>query len=571
MEIGEIMKKRIICVGGVTGGASAAARIRRLDEEAEIIIYEKGEHVSFSNCSLPYYLGGVVDDWKKLLVVSPNTFLSRYNIQVYTNKEVVEIDREKKRVLIRDSVNGEEYEDHYDTLILSPGASPIVPRSIQGTDHPHVFTIRNVNDVRKIDEYIKEKEVKNAAVIGGGFIGLETAENLVERGLHVSLIEAADQVLGNIDEDMVQILHKELMDHGVELILKDGLSVIEEDGVLTVSGKRVPAEIVILAIGVKPNSSLAKDAGLKITDTGSIATDDLYRTSDPDIYAVGDAIEVYDRITKDKKRLPLAYPAQMEARAAADALYGIKDENEGYLGSSVVKVFNLYAASTGLNEKQLQAKGIPYDYSYVITNDRVGIMPGAVTLHLKVLFAKRDGRLLGGQCIGKANADRRIDVLAALIAMKGSLKDLRDLDLCYAPPVSTAKDALHMAALVGLHILNEDVHQVHVCDVRKLVEEGACIVDVRERNEYERGHLLGAVNIPLSEFRERINEIPKDIPVYLHCRSSQRSYNALMALQNLGYTNVYNISGSFLGISLYEYAHDVLEDRPKILTEYNFR
>lgn len=564
------MSKRILVVGGVAGGASAAARARRLDETAEIIMFEKGPHVSFSNCSLPFYLSRMVQNSDSLVLMDPETFKNQYNIEARVENEVTKIHRAEKKITVKDLATGKEYDEPYDKLVLSPGAVPVRPKSIEGINNPNVFTIRNVVDIQKLDRYLAEHNVQNVAVVGGGFIGVEVVENLRLAGKRVSLVEALDQIMAPFDFDMAQILHKEMLDKGVNLVLGDGVKKIAADSIELQSGRTVPAEAVVLAIGVRPETELAKDAGLTIGETGGILVDHNYLTSDPDIYAVGDAIQVYNRLTHKPARLALAGPAQRQARAAADHMYHIPHNNTGVIGSSVVKIFDLNAACTGLNEKAAKAAGIPYNFVYIIPNDKVGLMPNCNPLHFKLLYEYPTGRILGAQAIGKGEADKRIDVIAAMISMGGTLEDLKELELCYAPLFGTAKDAVNHAALVGLNLLYGRFRQVPVTKVRGLVESGAYIVDVREKNEYALGHLINSVNIPLSELRNRVNEIPKDRPVYLHCRSGQRSYNAVMALQNLGYSNVCNISGSFLGICCYEYYLDQVTGRKKIVTQYNF-
>ena len=564
------MGKKVLIVGGVAGGASAAARIRRLDESAEVIMFERGPDVSFSNCALPYHLSGMIEDADSLILVDPEDFITKYNIEARINSEVIGINRAEKKVVVRDLVKGNEYEESYDKLILSPGARPILPKSIQGIDRPNVFSIRNVVDIRRLNGYIVSKDTEQVAVIGGGFIGIEVAENLKMAGRKVTLIEALDQVMAPFDYEMAQILHKEIVDNGIHLILNDGLKAVHDDFVELQSGKRVEAGAVVMAIGVSPEVDLARDAGLLIGKTGGIKVDHNYQTSDKDIYAVGDAIEVYNRLTQKETRLALAGPAQRQARAAADHIYGIPHKNNGVIGSSIVRIFNLNAASTGINEKTAKAEGIPYDYVYIIGNDKVGLMPDSNPMHFKLIYEYPTGRILGAQAIGRGNVDKRIDVVATLIHMGGTLEDMKELELCYAPLFGTARDIVNQAALVGLNILHGRFKQVPVYRVRELVEKGAFIVDVREEGEYKAGHLINAVNIPLSQLRERLDEIPKDQPVYLACRSSQRSYNAVMALQNLGYTNIYNISGSFLGICYYEYFTDMVTGRKKIVTDYNF-
>ncbi|WP_313184831.1 FAD-dependent oxidoreductase [Lacrimispora sp.] len=564
------MGKRVLIVGGVAGGASAAARIRRLDADASITIFERGEHVSFSNCSLPYYLSRTVEDKDYLVLMTPEGFENSYDIEVRVNSEVCGIDRTLKKIRIKDSVSGREYEESYDELVLSPGSYPIRPKSIEGVSLPHVFTVRNVNDIAELDQYVAREEIRSVVVIGGGFIGLEVAENLKSAGKQVAVAEAASQIMAPFDYDMTQILQKELYDQGVELAVGDGVKAITEDKVILNSGRELPCDAVVLSIGVLPETELAKQAGLEIGETGGIKVTPDYRTSDPHIYAVGDAIEVYQRLTHKPTRLPLAGPALRQARAAADAMYGMSTRNNGVIGSCAVRVFELNAAATGLNERTAKANNIPCDSVYTMAMDKVGLMPGSSPMHFKLVFEVPTGRILGAQAIGKGNVDKRIDVIATLIAMNGTLEDLKELELCYSPVFGTARDVVNLAALVALNVLHGVFQQVHVSEARELVESKAYIIDVRGRDEFEMGHLIGAVNIPLGELRQRVSEIPNDRPVYLHCRTSQRSYNASMALKGRGFDNIINISGSFLGISYYEYFTDMTTGREKILTEYNF-
>ncbi len=564
------MGKKVLIVGGVAGGASVAARVRRLDESAEIIMFEKGPHVSFSNCSLPYHLSGIVEESEKLVLMSPDIFKNRYNIEARVHQEVVQINRDKKTITVKDLISDQIYEEDYDKLVLSPGASPIRP-NLEGINNSNVFTVRNVVDIENITSYIKQKGMKDIAVIGGGFIGVEVAENLKLADYNVTLVEFANQVMAPFDYDMAQILHKEMVDHGVNLVLDDGLAEITEGYVITNSGKKIDAQVVILAIGVKPETGLAKEAGLEIGKTGAIKVDSNYLTKDKDIYAVGDAIEVYHRLLQKQTRLALAGPAQKQARAAADHMYGIPNRNIGVIGSSSIHLFDLNAASTGLNARTAEQVGMMHDYVYLMPGDKVGQMPNSNPMHFKLVYEYPTGRILGAQAIGKGNVDKRIDVIATLITMNGTLEDLKDLELTYSPMLGTAKDVVNHAALVGLNLLQGRYKEVKVSQVRELVESNAFIIDARETGEYNAGHLKNAVNIPLSEFRQRLDEIPKDQPVYIHCRSGQRSYNMVMALQNLGYENVYNISGSFLGVNLYEYFNDLVTGRERIVTEYNFK
>jgi rhodanese-related sulfurtransferase len=437
----------------------------------------------------------------------------------------------------------------------------------------NIFTIRNVVDIDKLNKYIKSIDIKDIAVIGGGYIGVEAAENLKKAGYNVALIEATDQILRPFDYDMVQILHKEIYDSGINLIVGDKVEKFKKDTVILSSGKKINAKVVVMAIGVSPETVLAKDADLDIGETGAIKVDQNYKTNDDNIYAVGDAIEVYNALSHSVIKLSLAGPAQKEARSVADHINGKKALNKGYIGSSAIKVFNYNAAATGLNEALINVLNmkIKYDIVRVILTDKVGIMPNSSPVHLKLLYEVPTGKILGAQAIGKGDVTKRIDVIATAIKFGGAVEDLKDLELCYAPPFSTAKDVVNYAGYVGSNLLNGDFKQVNVDMVRGLVEHNAHIVDVRERGEYSNGHIKDSKNIPLSELRERINEIPKDKPVYLHCRTGQRSYNAVLALQNLGFSNVYNITGSFLALSFYEYFDDKTKNRESIVTEYNFR
>ncbi|WP_107941767.1 FAD-dependent oxidoreductase [Metasolibacillus fluoroglycofenilyticus] len=564
------MTKKILIVGGVAGGASAAARIRRLDEQAQIIMFEKGPHVSFSNCALPFHLSGIVENSEKLILMNPHSFKTKYNIEARTNQEVVAIHRERKMIAVKNLKTGEEYEESYDYLILSPGARPIIPQ-INGVELPHVFTVRNVVDIQNLQGYIASNTVQNIAVIGGGFIGVEVAENLRLAGHHVALVEFAPQIMTPFDEDMAQIMHKEMTDKGVELIVGDGLATIAEQHITLNSGKRLAVDVVVLAIGVRPETALATEAGLALGELGGIKVNAHYATNDPAIYAVGDAIEVYHQLLHKPTRLALAGPAQRQARAVANHIYGMTQLNKGVIGSASIQIFDLACAATGLNKRTAQQAGLQVDSVYVIAPDKVGLMPGSNPLHLKLVFEVPTGKIVGAQAIGKGNADKRIDVIATLITMGGTLEDLKELELSYSPMFSTAKDVVNIGALVGLNILYGKYEQIQVSDVRPLVEQGAYFLDVREINEFAQGHIKGAKNIPLSELRERLDEIPRDVPVYVHCRSGQRSYNAVMALQGNGFTNIKNVAGSFLGICLHEYFNDYTKQREPIITQYNFK
>lgn len=564
---------KIIVVGGVAGGASAAARIRRLDAKAEIVMFERGEHVSFSNCSLPYYLGGDVKNSDALVMMTPDSFKKRHNIDVRVGSEVVDILRSEKTVVVKEQGSGREYKESYDKLVLAPGASAVVPKSISGTDLKHVFTVRNVTDICAVKSYIDATDAQNITVAGAGFVGIEIAENLKKVGKNVTIVEGADQVMAPFDYDMAQLLHKELVDQGINLYLSSMVKAITETSVRAERNGEtinIPADVVVLSIGVKAETDLPLKAGLEIGNYGGIKVNHNYQTNDPDIYAVGDAVETYSRLGLHYGSFAQAGPAQRQARAAADHICGIYHNNKGYIATSCLRVFEQNAACTGLNEKVLKIAKIPYDVAYVLPPDKVSIIPGAHYMSFKLIYEVPTGRILGAQAIGKGDVVRRIDVIATLITMNGTLEDLKEMELCYSPVYGTAKDVVNQAALVGLNLLYGKSKQVRVDKVRELVESGAYIVDVREEREYAAGHLKNAVNIPLTQLKGRMDEIPKDIPVYVHCRTSQRSYYALCELQGNGYRNIVNISGSFLGICLYEYYNDQAEKREPIVTAYNF-
>lgn len=560
---------KVVIIGGVAGGASAATRLRRLDEQVEIVMLERGPHVSFSNCSLPFRLSGTVDATEKLLMMTPQAFASRYRIDARVNNEAVAIDRVAHTVHVRDLTDGHEYDESYDKLILSPGARAIVP-PIPGIDGADVFTVKNVVDIDRLQTFLTENNVRRVSVVGGGFIGVEVAVNLVEGGYQVALVEAAPQILSTFDHDMVQILHKEMLDHGVDLIVGDQVTGLKGNDMTLASGRVIEGDAIVMAVGIRPNSEIAVAAGLDVNERGAIRTDASYRTTDPDIYAIGDAIAVTNAQTHHPMMLQLAGPAQKQARQVADSICGRSVRNTGYIGSNCVNVFALNAAGTGLTAAQCEREGLRYDYAYVIPMDKVSLMPDASPLHLKLIYEVPTGRVLGAQAIGRGDAAKRVDVIATAIKFGATVDDVRDLELCYAPPFSNAKDPVNIAAMVAGNLLNGDYRQVHVDQVRGLVESGATIIDVRDSGAYNKAHLKGAVNIPLGQLRDRIDEVPRDRPVYLNCRSAQTSYNAIRVLQGYGFDNVVNVAGSMLGISLYEYFADVTQGREPIVTGYVF-
>lgn len=557
---------KYLIVGGVAAGAGAAARLRRLDEEADIIIFDKGPYVSYSNCSLPYRLSDTVDSDEKLIMMNPAQFLDRYKIIVRTNQEVISINRNDKTIVVK--TDDETYSESYDKLILATGANAFVP-PVQGIETADVFTLKTVDDTTTLYRFLKEKQAKHVAIVGGGFIGIEAAVNLKEAGYTVTVVEALPQILNTFDYDMVQILEKEMLDHGVNVITGDKLMSFDHNNMRLESGKVITPDAIIMAVGVRPDTHLAKDAGLALNGRGAIIVDATYRTSDENIYAAGDAIEVFNAITGKPMMLALAGPAQKEARTVADSMYHRSVHNTGFIGSNCIKVFDYNAAATGLTAAQCEREGIPYDYVYVIPQDRVSIMPEAVPMHYKLIYRIPDGMVLGVQAVSKGDAPKKADIAATVIHFHGTVYDLMDLELCYAPPFSTAREATNFAGMTAANLLENAFRQVKVTEIRKLVEEGAFILDVREEAEYEAGHIINAINIPLSQLRKRMNEVPKDRPVYVHCRTGQRSYNAVLALQTHGY-DVYNVSGSFLGLCFYEYYNDKTTGRTPIVTNYNF-
>lgn len=562
------MGKKIIVVGGVAGGASVAARVRRLDEDAEITMFEKGPDVSFSNCALPYHLSGTIENADDIVLMSPEQFKKQYNINAVTNTEVIDVSAENRTVQIKDLVTKSIKTYDYDELFLSPGAVPKMPSDIKGIDNDNVFSVRNVVDIRKIQGYIEENDVQNITVVGAGFIGLEVTENLIKAGKDVTLVGSSKHVLRNMDDDLAQIIHKQLMEHGVRLLLNHKVVEFTDDEVIFDSGENVPTEMVIMAVGVKPEVSLAKKIGVKLGETGAIAVNQNYQTNLPHVYAVGDAIEVVNMLTRKKERLDLAFPAQIEARDAVNHAYGRLVHQHGVIGSQVIGVFGLNAASTGLSEEQCQKNGIEYRVAMVAPKDKVALMPDVHPIFLKLVFSYPTGEILGAQAVGVSQVDKQIDVIATMITMHGYVEDLQNLELCYQPMFSTAKNAVNMAGLVATNILNDEYKQISLTKVRDLVDDGAFIIDAREPDEFAEGHIKGALNIPLSQFRDRLDEIPRNKPVYIHCLTSQRSYNMVRALNNLGYTNIYNIVGSFSGLSEYEYFRDIHNDREPIVTGY---
>jgi len=537
------MNKKIVIIGGVAGGATAAARLRRLDEQSHIVLMERGEHISFANCGLPYYIGETIQDRNKLLVQTVEGMKQRFNLDIRNLTEAIEIDRQHKRVKAKNLVTGELFEETYDQLILSPGAKPIVP-PIPGINEANAFTLRNIPDTDRIKSYVDLNEPKHATIIGGGFIGIEMAENLVERGLKVSLIEKSDQVMGPIDPEMAAYVHDELTAKGVELILEDGVKAFEDKTIILESDKRIQTDMTILSIGVKPESTLAKEAGLETGSRGGIIVNDYLRTNDESIYAIGDAIEVQDYILKQPTMVPLAWPANRQGRIVADNIYGENSTYPGTLGTSIVQVFDYTVAATGVNEKRLKASAIPYQAVHIHPGSHAGYYPGAEQMAIKLLFNPGNGDIFGAQIVSKKGADKRIDVLAT--AIKGGLKvyDLPNLELAYAPPYSSAKDPINMAGYVATNVLDGDVEIIHWDEVDQAIAEGELLLDVRNPKEVEKGTIQGSLHIPLDELRDRIDEIPEGRRVNVMCQAGLRGYLATKILWMNGFT-VRNLDGGW--------------------------
>lgn len=547
-------KRKIIIVGGVAGGATAAAKLRRLSEKDEIIIFEKDEYISFANCGLPYYIGQVITDRSKLLVQTVEGMSKRFNLDIRNLSEVTRIDRESKVVHVR-KMSGVEYTESYDILILSPGASPIVP-PIEGLkESNNVFILRNIPHMDAIVEFIKTRQPKKATVIGGGFIGVEMAENLIERGLEVTLVDMADQVLAPVDYEMAQVVHEELTRHGVRLVLKDGVKSFKNQGsvVETQSGLTIESDLIILAIGVSSEVKLAKEAGLAIGDLKGILVDHHMKTSDPFIYALGDAIEVASRVNGKQTKIPLAWPANRQGVVVAHAIHGVEDSYPGSYGTAVAKVFDLTVASTGLNERIAKMQGIEHHVVHVNRNNHASYYPGATSMILKLVFSSIDGKILGAQAIGQEGTEKRIDVIAT--AMAGNLKvtDLANLELSYAPPYSSAKDPVNILGYVATHVFKKEYTTLQWNEVNDHLKQGHLLLDVRTALEYDLGHIPGSINIDLDELRFNLHRLPsKDAPIIITCQVGHRGYLALRILQENGYTQVYNLDG---GYRLYEVAH----------------
>lgn len=543
---------KTVIVGGVAGGASAAARLRRLDEQAEIVVLERSGYVSYANCGLPYFIGGTIEDRSKLTLQTPESFRSRFNVDVRVNQEVVSIDRAAKTVEVKNLTDGSTYSESYDNLILSPGAKAVVP-NIAGTNAPRLFTLRTVEDTYAIFDFIGSAAPKTAAVVGGGFIGIEMAENLVDRGIEVTLYQRPNHVLPILDNDMACFVHNHIRAKGVQLRLgADVQEFVEEGNTLVVRDAQAQEafDMVILAIGVVPESDLAAACGLELGVKGAIVVDDHMRTSDPAIYAVGDAVQVQHFVTDLPAHIALAGPANKQGRIAANNIAGVDSVFTGSLGSSVLKVFDLTVASTGLTAKAAQAAGLNFDYVLLSPPSHASYYPGGSAIRFKVVYEKETGRILGAQAVGISGVEKRIDVIATAIHANMTAFDLAELDLCYAPPFSSAKDPVNMAGFAICNILNGVVEQVQWDEALNLPAD-TILLDVRTPGEYERGHIEGALHIPVDELRNRLDELPKDKRLYVHCQSGLRSYVACCMLAQDGFSCA-NVAGGYV---FYEAAH----------------
>ncbi|WP_233005260.1 CoA-disulfide reductase [Exiguobacterium aurantiacum] len=562
------MSKKIVIVGGVAGGASAAARLRRLNEENQIVMFDRGEYISFANCGLPYYIGDVIQDRQKLLVQTVEGMNKRFQLDIRNLTEVTKIKRAEKTVSVKNVKTGETYDESYDVLVLSPGAKPIRP-NIPGIEEAEdIFTLRNIPDTDKIRSYVDDKAPKHATVIGGGFIGIEMAENLRERGVEVTLVEMADQVMTPLDREMVSPVHEHMRLHGVDLQLSDGVDSFSEKGkrVHLKSGRVIDTDMVVLSIGVVPESSIATEAGLETGIRGAIRVNEKMLTSDPNIYAIGDAVEVLDYIFKEPTVVPLAWPANRQGRLVADIINGRDVKYNGTMGTGIAKVFDMTVASTGWNEKRLTAAGKEFEAVHVHPGSHAGYYPGSTPVSLKLLFHPTTGEIYGAQGVGMNGVDKRIDVIAT--AMKGGLTvlDLPDLELSYAPPFSSAKDPVNMIGYVASNVVLGDNEVVHWNEIDELVQNGATLLDVRDESEHELGKIPGSINVPLNSLRDHLDNYSKDETIYVTCQVGLRGYLASRILRQNGF-KVKNLSGGYKTWSQVKRDFDAIEAGTKAESE----
>ncbi len=540
---------KIIIIGGVAGGASAAARLRRLDEKAEIKIFEKSGYVSFANCGLPYYIGNTIKKRDDLLLETPESFRSKFNIDVIINSEVIKIDREKKEITVRDVLKNEEYIEAYDKLVFSTGAKPFIP-NIAGLNDNNYMKLRNIEDMDHIKKYIRENNPENAVVIGGGFIGLEMVENLVLAGINVSVIEKANQVMTSIDFEMASFVHQELKNHNVALYLEEDIYEIHENKknrkkIIKSSSGTITTDMIIMSIGVRPESKLASDSGIQLTDGGYISVNEYFLTNDKDIFAIGDAIEINMSVLNEKIPVPLAAPANKQGRIVAENILGKNRKYKGTIGTSIAKVFDIAVASTGINEKTLKAKNIEYKLVTLIKGSHAGYYPGASDIVLKILFDPHTGKIFGAQVVGKDGVDKRIDIISTAIFSGLSVYDLGDIDFAYAPPFNSAKDIVNYAGFMAKNIVSDKMEQVQWDNI-----EGKELLDIRTVDEYDLGHINNAKNIPLNELRDRLDELDKEKEYIVYCKVGARGYNAQRLLTHYGF-KVFNLNG---GTSVYNSA-----------------
>ncbi|WP_315082277.1 CoA-disulfide reductase [uncultured Clostridium sp.] len=545
------MSKKVIIVGGVAGGASTAARLRRLDENLEIIMFEKGEYISFANCGLPYYIGGTINEREKLIVQTVEEMSKKFNLDIRNLSEVIKIDKENKKVIVKNLVENKVYEECYDVLVLSPGAKPLKPK-IQGINNcENLFTLRNIPDTDKIKSFIDKKKPKNVVVIGGGFIGLEMAENLHDKGINITLVEASDQVMAPIDIEMASIIHDHLIDKNVELILKDGVESFENQGkkIVLKSGRKIDTDMIILSIGVKPETKIAKESGIELNERDAIIVDKYMKTSDSSIFALGDAVEVMDFVNKKPTMIPLAWPANRQGRLVANNILGKNEEYKGSLGSSVAKVFDYTVAATGNNEKTLRRLGIDYKAIHIHPGSSAGYYPGSFPIAIKMLFDPKNGKIFGAQAVGMSGVEKRIDILATAIKGNFTVFDLQDIEICYAPPYNSAKDPVNMLGYYASNIIEGIVDTIQWDEIDTINKNNSIILDIREEFELVTGKFDNSINIPLGVLRDRLNEIPKDKHIYVTCQVGLRGYVACRILKQHG-INCANIDG---GLKTYMY------------------
>lgn len=540
------MNKKILIVGGVAGGASAAARLRRLDEKVEIIMFERGDYISYANCGLPYYVGDVIKDKNKLTLQTPHSFNERFNVDVRILSEVVKINRQEKTVEIKNVKTGDVYTENYDNLILSPGAEPILPK-IEGADLEGIFALRTIPDTYKIKEYVNEKQPKSVVIVGGGYIGIEMADNLHALGLKVSIVELQDHLIGSLDYDMACETHNHIISKGVDLYINNGVNKIAKNTkglTIELTNGSINTDIVILAVGVRPESMLAKDAGLEVNSRGSIFVDSKMKTSDPFIYAVGDAVEVVNFVSGAKAFIPLAGPANKQGRIAADNISGRESEYKGTQGTSILKCFDMTVAMTGLNERDAKVNGLDFEKSFTFSASHAGYYPGATNMAIKTIFEKVTGRILGVSIVGFDGVDKRCDVFATAIRARMTVKDLTELELSYAPPFSSAKDPVNMAGYVAANILSGDTEIFHWHDVQNLDLEKVTLLDTRTTIEFENGNISGSINVPIDTLRKNLDKLDKNKPVYIYCQIGLRGYVAARILLQNGFA-VKNLSGGY--------------------------